>query len=120
MAKVHFAPYSAIKYVGAKAKDFNTSLARPKPKLVKGDIIIVDKKTAFNLTHKGFGEYENVELIEFVKADKETAATILELQQKIESLENELSIARDLLIVDADEEQEVSEEKKSFLQKVLG
>jgi hypothetical protein len=82
MATVHFAPYSAIKYIGSKAKVFHTSLARPKPKLKKGDIVIVDKKTAFNLVHKGFGEFELVEDISFVKADIQRAE---ELQKEIET-----------------------------------
>ena len=69
MAKVYFGPYRAIKYIGSKAKDLHTSLARPKPRLKKGDIVIVDRKTAFNLAHKGFGEFEDVDSIEFVKTD---------------------------------------------------
>jgi len=71
MAKVYYEPYRAIKYVGAKAKVLNTSLARPKPTLKKGDIVIVDKVSAFNLVNKGFGDFVYEEEIEFVKADKE-------------------------------------------------
>jgi hypothetical protein len=67
MAKVHFAPNSAIRYVGAETKEFTNSLARPKPVLEYGDIIIVDRRTAFNLVNKGFGEYEDVEAIEIAK-----------------------------------------------------
>jgi hypothetical protein len=86
MATVHFAPYSAIKYIGSKAKVFHTSLARPKPKLKKGDIVIVDKKTAFNLVHKGFGEFELVEEISFVKADTQSAARIKELEDQLDGV----------------------------------
>lgn len=83
MAKVHFAPYSAIKYIGSKAKDFNTSLARPKPTLKKGDIVIVEKKDAFNLVSKGFGEFVAVDDIEFTKKDSENADAINELENEI-------------------------------------
>ncbi len=64
MAKVHFAPMYAVRYVGTKTKEFSTSLARPKPTLNTGDILIVDKRQAFILTKKGFGDFEQVENIE--------------------------------------------------------
>lgn len=83
MAKVHFAPNSAIKYVGSKAKVFDTSVARPKPMLKKGDIVVVDRKTAFNLVHKGFGDFKAVESIEFIKADAQTAETIAKLKAEL-------------------------------------
>lgn len=89
MAKVHFAPYEAIKYVGSKSKEFSASLARPKPTLKKGDIIIVDKKTAFNLTVKGFGEFVEVEDISFTKSDIATEIYISELKEKLKAYENE-------------------------------
>jgi len=89
MAKVYFAPSCAIKYVGSKAKVFNTSLARPKPTLKKGDIVIVDKKTAFNLTKKGFGEFEEVEEISFVKSDTQTQVTIDKLKAELEAYKAE-------------------------------
>lgn len=97
MATVHFAPYKAVKYVGSKAKELTTSSARPKPILKKGDIVIVDKRTGFNMVHKGFGLYEDVENISFVKADKETAATIQELQEKIASLNEEIELLQSQL-----------------------
>lgn len=84
MAKVHFAPYSAIRYVGGKSKEFVTSLARPKPMLKKGDIVIVDKKTAFNLVNKGFGEFVYAESIEFTKADVTASA----LQHQLDALQS--------------------------------
>lgn len=71
MSKVHFAPNSAIRYIGKERQEFSTSLARPKPILEHGDIVIVDKRTAFNLTHKGFGEFEMVEEIDFSQAKAE-------------------------------------------------
>ena len=83
MAKVHFAPYRAIKYTGAKAKEFSGSLARPRPILKKGDIVIVDKKTAFNLTRKGFDNFVEVKDIEFVKADINN----IPLVEKLEAFE---------------------------------
>jgi len=98
MAKVHFAPNSAIKYVGSKAKVFDTSLARPKPTIKKGDIIIVDKRTAFNLTHKGFGDFKEVDSIEFVKSDVHTAETISKLKE-------ELGVALKSLASDEDSEE---------------
>lgn len=73
MAKVHFAPYSAVKYVGSKAKELSTSLARPKPILKKGDIVVVEKKDAFNLVTKGYGDFVFVDEIEFKKGDVERA-----------------------------------------------
>ncbi|MDT8337572.1 MAG: hypothetical protein RQ763_00090 [Sulfurimonas sp.] len=91
MAKVHFAPYSAIKYVGSKAKDFNTSLARPKPTLKKGDIVIVLKKDAFNLVSKGYGEFVAVDTIEFKKGDIETAAKIEALEAEVTTLQAEVA-----------------------------
>ena len=89
MAKVHFAPSCAIKYVGSKAKVFNTSIARPKPLLKKGDIIIVDKKTAFNLTMKGFGEFVEVDAISFTKSDSATQEQMQTLEDTIDAYKNE-------------------------------
>jgi len=103
MAKVHFAPNSAIKYVGAKSKEFVTSLARPKPRLKKGDIVIVDKKTAFNLVTKGFGDFENVEAIEFVKNDVATSNEITLLKAENEELKKELAEALELLVAETPE-----------------
>jgi hypothetical protein len=91
MAKVHFAPNCAVKYVGAKAKDFATSLARPKPRLARGDIVIVDKKTAFNLVQKGFGEFEQVESIAFNKAEAMEYKSIEELEASLEEHKAELA-----------------------------
>ena len=93
MAKVYYEPYKAIKYIGIKAKVFNTSLARPKPKLVKGDIVIVDKVSAFNLINKGFGDFIYEDKIEFVKADKE-------FLQKISLLEDENAQLKEELVED--------------------
>lgn len=87
MAKVHFAPWAAIKYVGAKQKEFTHSLARPKPMIKRGDILIVDKKTAFNLVQKGYEEFVSVDEIEFVKAGVETAMQIKELEDTNTALE---------------------------------
>ncbi len=99
MAKVYFAPNRAIKYIGSRVKEFHTSLARPKPKLKKGDIVIVDRKTAFNLVHKGFDEFEAVDSIEFVKADTKNAQRL-----KILNAENsELVTANDKLNKENDE-----------------
>lgn len=89
MATVHFAPSCAIKYVGSKGKVFTTSLARPKPTLKKGDIIIVDKKVAFNLVTKGFGEFVNVDEISFTKSDTATQESIDAMQEKLAAFENE-------------------------------
>ena len=86
MAKVHFAPSVAIRYVGAKQKEFTHSLARPKPMIKRGDIIIVDKKTAFNLVQKGYEEFVNVKTIEFIKADAKTAELIDTLERENEAL----------------------------------
>lgn len=90
MARVHFAPNCAVKYMGAKAKDFNTSLARPKPRLVKGDIVIVDKKTAFNLVQKGFGEFESVDKIAFNKAESAEHVAIEELKAEMQVVREEI------------------------------
>lgn len=94
MAKVYFAPNCAIKYVGAKSKEFNTSLARPKPILKKGDIIIVDKRSAFNLTQKGFGEFDMVESIEFVKSDIDNAKKTDDTQAHADALSSENEVLR--------------------------
>lgn len=78
MSKVHFEPNSAIRYIGKEQKEFTTSLARPKPIMEHGDILIVDKRVAFNLTQKGFGEFEMVEEIHVYKATENTNASIPE------------------------------------------
>jgi len=93
MAKVYYEPYKAIKYVGTKAKVFNTSLARPKPTLKKGDIVVVDKVTAFNLVNKGFGDFVYEEKIEFKKADKEFSEKFAHLQEENARLTEELATA---------------------------
>jgi len=90
MATVHFAPYHAVKYVGPKSKELHVSLARPKPILKKGDIVITTKRDAFNLTKKGFGEFEEVQEISFVKADKSAQSEISSLKEKILDLETKL------------------------------
>ena len=102
MAKVYYEPYKAIKYVGTKAKVLNTSLARPKPTLKKGDIVIVDHVTAFNLVNKGFGDFIFEKDIEFVKADKELSQKLSILQEENEKLKEELATALEL-IMDTDE-----------------
>jgi hypothetical protein len=86
MATVYFGPFKAVKYVGKKTKPFSTSLARPKPTLRRGDIVILEKRAAFNLVKKGFEEFEYVESIEFVKADRETAKTLNAMSLEIETL----------------------------------
>lgn len=72
MATVHFAPNVAVKFVGNKPKEFAYSLARPKPILKSGDIVIVDEKTAFALLKRGFGEFKKVDEISFIKKDVES------------------------------------------------
>ena len=89
MAKVHFEPNSAIKYVGPKSKEFASSLARPKPMLKKGDIVIVDKRTAFNLVTKGFGNFVEVKDVEFVKADVKLIEELNSLKEKSAAFEKE-------------------------------
>lgn len=116
MAKVHFAPNCAVKYVGAESQVFNTSLARPKPKMNKGDILIVDRKTAFNLVQKGFGLFVDVEDIKFIKEEKEAAQRIEELELQVSKLTQEIEQYK------AEEEvQEATAEtktSKSFLEKI--
>ena len=85
MARVYFEPGAAVKYVGAKHKRFDTSLARPKPTLKRGDIVIVDKRAAFNLTRKGFGEFEEVDMIEFVKADTKRGEQLIKLEEELDA-----------------------------------
>jgi hypothetical protein len=81
MSKVCFQPYYAIKYIKDEPKEFVHSLARPRPILEKGDVVIVDKRTAFNLCTKGFGEFEMVDSIEFSSSDKDGA-----VEEEIETL----------------------------------
>jgi len=118
MAKVHFAPNTAIKYVGSKSKEFSTSLARPKPMLKKGDIIIVDKRSAFNLVNKGFGEFVEVETIEFVKADTQTVEEIAQLKEKLsafESQNNELFATNVALSLEMDSLKEEMQDKSEMV-----
>ena len=118
MAKVYYEPYKAIKYVGTKAKVFNTSLARPKPTLKKGDIVVVDKVTAFNLVNKGFGDFVNEEKIEFVKADKELSEKLAYLEEENAKLKEELATALELIMPEDDaQDDDGKEDEKSLLQK---
>ena len=115
MAKVHFAPQCAIKYIGSKAKVFNTSIARPKPLLKKGDIIIVDKKTASNLVTKGFGEFKNVEEISFTKGEQANDEAIQNVKDELDAYINENnSLFARLLEADA----KISELEASALEDV--
>jgi hypothetical protein len=98
MKKVHFSPLSAIRYVGDEPKEFSASLARPKPVLEYGDIVILDKRTAYNLV-KGFGQYESVETIEIHDAD-ELLYEIEHLKIECERLKDELAKALEFLSVD--------------------
>jgi hypothetical protein len=116
MARVYFGPYAAIKYVGRKKKLLATSRARPKPELRFGDIVIVEKKTAFNNVKKGFGEFEYVDKIEFVKADRESAEKIEALQQRVDELEAEKesllkSLEQTMLQVEAGDSEESQPEE---------
>jgi len=72
MSNLHFAPNSAIRYIGKKSKEFVHSLARPKPIVKPDDIIIVSKKTANTLVTRGFGDFEYVTEIELT--DNKTLA----------------------------------------------
>ena len=117
MAKVYYEPYKAIKYVGAKAKVFHTSLARPKPKLVKGDIVIVDKVTAFNLVNKGFGDFVSVDTIEFVKSEKDNAERISLLEEENIRLKEELAVSLELIMQDDKEDENVEESGHGIFQK---
>jgi hypothetical protein len=87
MAKVHFLPYCAVKYVGSNLKELAVSTARPKPILKKGDLVIVDKRMGFNLVKKGFDQFEPVKDISFVKADKEAFIKIENLETLVLKLE---------------------------------
>lgn len=102
MAAVHFAPYAAVKYTGTKATEFSISTARPKPTLKRGDIMIVDKRTAFNLTHKGFGNYEEVEEIKFIKADVQRKQELKAVTEKFEAVtaENHALFEKNVALVE--------------------
>ena len=117
MATINFAPYKAVKYVGKKAKGFSHSLARPKPTLKNGDIVIVDKKTAHTLVNKGFEEFKDVESISFAKKD-------VELQERYQSLENELEVYKnhnnELFAKNVQLTKELSELKKNHLENESG
>lgn len=89
MATVYFKPSAAVRYMGRKQKEFPLSLARPRPKLRLGDIVIVDRATAYKLTKKGFGEFEQVESIDFVKKEAEEYLHTLEMEAKVEALTEE-------------------------------
>lgn len=80
MGKVCFQPYYAIKYIKDEPKEFVHSLARPKPVLEKGDVVIVDKRTAFNLVQKGFGEFEMVDSIEIASSDEADSVVVQEIE----------------------------------------
>lgn len=68
MSQLYFAPFSAVKYVGEEPKEFAHSLARPKPTLKKGDIVVVEKKTAHILVTRGFGDFVEVDNVELANA----------------------------------------------------
>lgn len=89
MAKVYFGPYKAVKYVGQKKKTLHVSLARPKPELMRGDIVIVDKMQAFNLTQKGHGDFLEIDSIEFVKAETEASVRMNQIEAENDVLQAE-------------------------------
>lgn len=108
MAKVHFAPYSAIKYTGRKNKEFGYSLARPEPILSCGDIVIVDEATAHNLVRNPFEEFVGVQSIAFKSKDireleshEETLAALKEdnakLGKMLEEASEDLSVHKEEL-----------------------
>jgi len=66
-------------------------------KVKKGDIVIVDRTSAFNLTTKGFGDFILVDEIEFLKRDISTAERIESLELENAKLKNELADALKLL-----------------------
>jgi len=105
MKKVHFSPLCAIRYVGDEPKEFSASLARPKPVLEYGDIVILDKRTAYNLV-KGLGQYESVEAIEIPDADElldeceRLKGENKHLNDECERLKGELAKALEFLSVD--------------------
>ena len=86
--KLYYAPAVAVEYIGADGKDFAASLARPKPMLNCGDIVITDNRTAYNLINKGFGQYKSVESIEIPDMDKLLAEN-KHLNNERERLNNE-------------------------------
>lgn len=83
MAKVLFAPFYAVKYIGSETKEFTSSLARPRPSISTGDIVIVDKRTAFNLVEKGFGDFEMVSNIELTVMSEDESKSDDTLGNKI-------------------------------------
>ena len=99
MKKLYFSPAVAARYIGDDGKDFAASLARPKPILNHGDIVITDKRTAYNLINKGFGQYESVESIEIPDVD-ELISENKHLKNECERLKSELAIALGFLSVD--------------------
>lgn len=118
MAKVHFIPYCAVKYVGAKTKELAVSTARPKPVLKKGDIVIVDKRMAFNLVKKGFEQFKEVEEISFTKNTVELEEEILALKESNEILKKENAQLEDALsffdLVSTDETKNVNDENSTI------
>jgi len=94
MTKVYFTPYSAVRYIDTKAKEFKGSLARPRPMLKNGDIVIVDKKTAFNLTKKGFDNFTEVTDIEFEQVNIELN---IELEKKLTQATAEMKLLKQQL-----------------------
>lgn len=95
MATVYFAPNAAVRYVGKKHKELATSLARPKPILKQGDIVVLDKRSAFNMTTKGFGDFVAVESISFTKKDKLTEEELKALQEEISQLREEVLVLQE-------------------------
>ncbi len=90
MATVHFKPSSAIKYVGRKDKEFNYSLARPFPILSRGDIVITDEITAYNLVNNKFSNFVAVDEIYFTRKDSDEYKYLHEnLKEHKEELENQ-------------------------------
>jgi len=87
MATLHFNPYKAVRYIGKATKVLETSIARPKPVIKKGDILIVDKKTAHNFVKRGFGQFEDVENITLDK-DIKYKKEIEKLKQELETLKS--------------------------------
>jgi len=98
MAKVHFAPNCIVKYIGENPKEFTHSLARPRPILSKGDLVVVDKRTCFNLTVKGFGEFEEIKELSILDENIDTFEAFEQQKEELEKLRGEVKTLEELNI----------------------
>lgn len=113
--KIFFLPNVAIEYIGDKEQEFSRSLARPKPIVKKGDVVIMDKVNAYNIVKMFPTLWKKVEgeCVE-VANDEELKLAVEELEERVEELESENEELAEV-VAKIDLEEQESEEDEATL-----